>query len=63
MQTSRIFSIPRSFCRTSKSFNFRRSNCTSSKSLLYKEYGEPVNVLQLINTTVAQPADNEVNFN
>lgn len=32
------------------------------KSLLYKDYGDPINVLQMTTQTLDQPASNEVNI-
>lgn len=37
-------------------------NADCAKSLLYKEYGEPVEVLQMTTQTIEQPANDQVNI-
>lgn len=38
------------------------TNADCVKSLLYKEYGDPVEVLQVTTQTVEQPASDQVNI-
>lgn len=60
MSTSKLLSKLTESTFTTKLFAFRNMSAVSAKTLLYKEYGEPFNVLECQTDQVNKPEANQV---